>query len=147
MDSQNVRVLLVEDDEDDYVLTRALLTDGFGGRYTADWAKTNANGLEELMSGRYDVALVDYNLGRETGIELLRVACARGCRTPIIMLTGQNDRATDLEAMHAGAADYLVKGRVTGDMIERAIRYARERRRLLEQISSLSLTDELTGLS
>jgi diguanylate cyclase (GGDEF)-like protein len=62
------------------------------------------------------------------------------------MLTGQDDRATDLEAMHAGAADYLVKGRVTGDMLERAIRYARERHRLLEEISALSLTDELTGL-
>jgi diguanylate cyclase (GGDEF)-like protein len=62
------------------------------------------------------------------------------------MLTGQDDRATDLNAMHAGAADYLVKGRVTGDMLERAIRYARERHRLLEEISALSLTDELTGL-
>lgn len=65
----------------------------------------------------------------------------------MILLTGQNDRATDLEAMHAGAADYLVKGRVTGDMLERSIRYARERHRLLEEISSLSLTDELTGLN
>ena len=62
------------------------------------------------------------------------------------MLTGQDDRATDLNAMHAGAADYLVKGRVTGDMLERAIRYARERHRLLEEISALSLEDELTGL-
>jgi diguanylate cyclase (GGDEF)-like protein len=62
------------------------------------------------------------------------------------MLTGQDDRATDLNAMHAGAADYLVKGRVTGDMLERAIRYARERHRLLEEISALSLKDELTGL-
>jgi two-component system, cell cycle response regulator len=147
MDSPTVRVLLVEDDEDDYILTRALLTDGFGERYIADWAKTHASGLEKLIGGTYDVALVDYNLGRETGIELLRLACASGCPTPIIMLTGQDDRATDLDAMHAGAADYLVKGRVTGDMLERAIRYARERRRLLEQISSLSLTDELTGLN
>ena len=48
--------------------------------------------------------------------------------------------------MHAGAADYLVKGRVTGEMLERAIRYARERHRLLEEISALSLKDELTGL-
>src|SRR5688572_32602181 len=62
------------------------------------------------------------------------------------MLTGQTDRATDLNAMHAGAADYLVKGRVTGDLLERAIRYARERHRLLAEISALSLTDELTGL-
>jgi diguanylate cyclase (GGDEF)-like protein len=141
-----VRVLLVEDDEDDYVLTRALLAEEFGGRLTLVWADTRAKGLSHLTTESFDVALLDFNLGSETGVELLRDARARGCRTPVIMLTGQDDRATDMEAMHAGAADYLVKGRVTGDMLERAIRYARERHRLLQEISALSLTDDLTGL-
>ena len=141
-----VRVLLVEDDEDDYVLTRDLLAEGFGGGVTVEWASTRSAGLELLTEALFDVALLDFNLGRETGLDLLREARARGCRTPVIMLTGQDDRTTDLNAMHAGAADYLVKGRVTGDMLERAIRYARERHRLLEEISALSLTDELTGL-
>ena len=141
-----VRVLLVEDDEDDYVLTRDLLAEGFGARFSVVWASSRAHGLQRLTEGAFDVALLDYNLGNETGIDLLREARARGCRTPVIMLTGQDDRATDLNAMHAGAADYLVKGRVTGDMLERAIRYARERHRLLEEISALSLEDELTGL-
>jgi diguanylate cyclase (GGDEF)-like protein len=146
MHDLDVRVLLVEDDEDDYVLTRELLTEGFGARLAIVWANTRAAGLEQLTQGHYDVALLDYNLGSETGIDLLREARSRGCRTPVIMLTGQDDRATDLNAMHAGAADYLVKGRVTADMLERAIRYARERHRLLEEISALSLEDELTGL-
>ena len=141
-----VRVLLMEDDEDDYVLTRDLLAEGFGGRVTVEWASTRAAGLELLTAALFDVALLDFNLGRETGLDLLREARARGCHTPVIMLTGQDDRTTDLNAMHAGAADYLVKGRVTSDMLERAIRYARERHRLLEEISALSLTDELTGL-
>lgn len=141
-----VRVLLVEDDEDDYVLTRDLLAEGFGGHVTVEWASTRSAGLELLTEALFDVALLDFNLGRETGLDLLREARARGCHTPVIMLTGQDDRTSDLNAMHAGAADYLVKGRVTGDMLERAIRYARERHRLLEEISALSLTDELTGL-
>ncbi len=141
-----VRVLLVDDDEDDALLTRATLGDGFGSRVTMEWAGTYALGLDKLTTGSFDVALVDYNLGGETGIELLRAAQARGCRTPVIMLTGHSDRATDLDAMHAGAADYFVKGRVTGDMLERSIRYARERHRLLEEIRSLSLRDQLTGL-
>ncbi len=147
MSSEVVRILLVEDDEDDHVLTGNLLSDGFGSRFTLDWVQDTTAGLERLTTRTYDVALVDYNLGSNTGIELLRDAVARGCHTPVIMLTGQNDRATDLAAMHAGAADYLVKGRVTGDMLERSIRYARERHRLLAEISALSLTDELTGLS
>lgn len=142
-----VRVLLVEDDEDDYLLTRELLAEGFGGRLRLDWAQTYAIGLELLATAQHDVALLDYNLGTEKGIDLLREAAERGCRVPIIMLTGQDDRAIDLKAMRAGAADYLVKGRVTSDMLERAIRYARERHRLLEEIRSLSLIDDLTGLS
>jgi diguanylate cyclase (GGDEF)-like protein len=146
MHDDAVRVLLVEDDEDDYVLTRDLLAEGFGTRVSLVWASTRTAGLEHLTHDRFDVALLDYNLGSETGIHLLREARARGCHTPVIMLTGQDDRATDINAMHAGAADYLVKGRVTGEMLERAIRYARERHRLLEEISALSLTDELTGL-
>jgi diguanylate cyclase (GGDEF)-like protein len=141
-----VGVLLVEDDEDDYVLTLDLLAEGFGSRFTVEWASTRTAGLDRLTEKCFDVALLDYNLGSETGIDLLREARSRGCRTPVIMLTGQDDRATDLNAMHAGAADYLVKGRVTADMLERAIRYARERHRLLEEISALSLEDELTGL-
>jgi len=141
-----VRVLLVEDDEDDFVLTRDLLAEGFGGQVTVEWASTRTAGLDLLTETPFDVALLDFHLGSETGLDLLREARARGCRTPVIMLTGQADRTTDLNAMHAGAADYLVKGRVTSDMLERAIRYARERHRLLEEISALSLTDELTGL-
>jgi two-component system, cell cycle response regulator len=143
----DLRVLLVEDDEDDHILTRDLLRDGFGSAFDMTWASTAETGLEELTNGTYDVALVDNNLGSATGVDLLRTAIEQGCRIPVIMLTGQADRATDLRAMHAGAADYLVKSRVTSDMLERAIRYARERHRLLEQISALSLTDELTGLS
>jgi diguanylate cyclase (GGDEF)-like protein len=141
-----VRVLLVDDDEDDLLLTRSMLSD-CGEEFVVEWASTPAVGLDKLTTGAYDVALVDHNLGGSTGIELLREACEHGCRIPIIMLTGQPDRETDLRAMHAGAADFLVKGRVNGDLLERAIRYARERHRLLEEIHSRSLTDELTGLS
>jgi diguanylate cyclase (GGDEF)-like protein len=141
-----VSVLLVEDDEDDYVLTRALLADGFGNRFTVDWESSPEAALQKLTTGSYDVALVDHHLGSTNGIELLRTAMSRGCRLPVVMLTGQDDRATDLDAMYAGASDYLVKSRVNGEMLERAIRYARERYRLLEEIRTLSLRDELTGL-
>lgn len=146
MASPEVRVLLVDDDEDDLVLTRSLLAES-GERFVVDWAGSFAAGLEKLTTGSYDVALLDHNLGGRTGIELLEDATGRGCHIPVIMLTGQSDRETDLAAMRAGAADYLVKGRVTPDLLEHAIRYARERNRLLEEIRSLSLTDELTGLA
>ena len=71
-DSENVRVLLVEDDEDDYLLSRDLLAEGFSGRYSVEWAPTWSEGLVQLTEGQHDVALLDYNLGGRTGIELLR---------------------------------------------------------------------------
>jgi diguanylate cyclase (GGDEF)-like protein len=141
-----IRVLLVEDDEDDYLLTCELLDDGYDGRVRIDWASTYEEGLALLGEARHDIALLDHNLGSHTGIDLLREAGGSACPVPVIMLTGQADRETDLNAMRTGAADYLVKGRVSGDLLERSIRYARERRRLLEEIRSLSLSDELTGL-
>ena len=61
-----VRVLLVEDDEDDYVLTRELLTEEFGARLTLVWANTRADVLTQLTSGSFDVALLDFNLGSST---------------------------------------------------------------------------------
>ena len=141
-----LRVLLVEDDEDDYVLARDLLEHTGRTGVSLCWESSYEGGREALLAGTHDVALVDFRLGATTGLELLRDTAAEGCRTPVILLTGQGDHETDVAAMQSGAADYLVKGETTPPMLERAIRYALERRRLLEEIRALSLTDELTGL-
>ena len=141
-----LRVLLVEDDEDDYVLTRDLLQHMGRPDVVLHWVRSPEAGRAALLGEQHDVALVDFRLGATTGIDLLRDAVAEGCRTPVILLTGQGDRETDLAAMASGAADYLVKGETTAPMLERAIRYALERQRLLEEIRALSLVDELTGL-
>ncbi len=80
--------------------------------------------IETLLCGRHELCFLDYHLGARTGLELLREALARGCRTPIIMLTGNGDSEVDVMAMEAGAADYLIKGRFGGPHLERSIRYA-----------------------
>src|SRR5207249_11403069 len=76
-----------------------------------------------------DICLIDYRLGARNGIELLRQALERGCVAPVILLTGQGEHEIDLQAMKAGAADYLVKGRLDAGLLERSIRYAIERKR------------------
>jgi two-component system sensor histidine kinase/response regulator len=73
--------------------------------------------------------LFDYHLGHADGLELLREAMARGCKAPIILLTGNDNLETDIEAMKAGASDYLVKGHLDERLLERSIRYALERTR------------------
>ncbi len=124
-----IRVLLIEDDEDDYVLTRELLSETSGEQIHLDWAPSFEEGLRAIERGVHDVCLIDYRLGARDGLDLLREARGRGCEAPLILLTGQGDTEVDLAAMRAGAADYLVKSQISAPILDRAIRYAVERRR------------------
>ena len=123
-----VRVLLIDDDEEDYLLTRDIVSD-LGGHYSLDWSPTYENGLDSICSDTHDVYLLDYRLGARTGIEMLREIESRGCSGPIILLTGQGQSRTDLEALDAGADDYLEKAGLTAALLERSIRYALAQRR------------------
>ena len=129
MDTGLIKVLLVEDDEDDFVITRDLLSELPGRRFTLDWVKTFDTGLEAMCLNQHDAVLVDYRLGAHNGIELLREALERGCQAPVILLTGAGERQVDVEAMQAGAPDYLVKTHLRADSLERSIRYAAQRKR------------------
>jgi diguanylate cyclase (GGDEF)-like protein/PAS domain S-box-containing protein len=131
MIEETIRVLLVEDDEDDYVLTRDLLTQIPGGAYMLDWVTSFDAALAAAGTGQHDVYLIDYRLGAYSGIDLLHALLSAGCRAPILLLTGQGDRVLDSAAMQAGAADYLVKGEITSDTLERALRHARDRAQML----------------
>src|SRR6266404_3437840 len=124
MKETSLKVLLIEDDEDDYVLTCDLLSEVKGTHYETVWISKYSDAIEAICSGEHDVCLIDYRLGEGTGIELVREAIASGCRVPMILLTGQGDKETDIEATKAGAADYLVKGQIEAPLLERAIRYA-----------------------
>ena len=146
MTAEPLKVLLVEDDEDDFLLARGLLSEVGGRKVDLRWAASYQEALRAIESGGHDVCLVDYRLGERTGLELLREAGCADYKAPIIMLTSQNDYDLDAEAMRAGAADYLVKGRVDTSIIERSIRYALQRSSQFERLRSLANRDELTGL-
>ncbi len=135
MDERRLRVLLVEDDEDDYLLTRHMLDEVESPGYDLDWASTFDDGLEAIGRREHDVVLVDNRLGVHTGLELLQQAMAEGCKTPIIMLTGTAILDMDLAAMKAGAADYLEKDLLSARMLERSIRYAVQRRQVEEALA------------
>lgn len=124
MNHGNLSILVVDDDEEDYFLTHALLAEVYGEEVEVEWISSYAAAIERLLFGRHGVCFMDYNLGARTGLDLLREVLARGCRTPIIMLTGNDDHEVDVKAMEAGAADYLVKGRFGGPHIERSVRHA-----------------------
>jgi signal transduction histidine kinase len=129
-----IRVLLVDDDQDDFVLTRDLLAEIAGGRFRLDWIVDYDQGLDGICSGDYDVILLDHKLGAKTGIDLLAEARAKGCDAPIIIFTGMSDPEVDLAAMQFGAAQYLEKSRLDATLLERTIRYAIQQRHVESEL-------------
>ncbi len=128
--TQGMKLLLVEDDEDDYVLTQGLLEDIISGEYSLTWASTPQEARKHFARNNHDLCMMDYRLGSEDGLSLLREAPKLGFKGPIIMLTGQDNKQLDQEALNAGAEDYLVKSQLNAQGLARAIRYALTRREM-----------------
>ncbi len=129
-----IKLLIIDDDEDDYFLIRDLLSDIREVKYETSWASSYRLALQALESNKFDACLLDYRLGEHTGLDLLQEIMDRGFRIPTILLTGQGDHAIDIEAMNVGASDYLVKGEVGPVILERSIRYAMERKRMEDEL-------------
>jgi len=98
------------------------------------WKADYQSGLQALSSGGYDVCLLDFQLGDESGLELLREARRRSIRTPVVVLTGHGSAELDHQAMRAGASDYLVKGDFNAIALDRILRYLVERTRAEEAL-------------
>lgn len=141
------RILLIDDDEDEYLLTEDYLSEIYGTDLSLDWVPTFAEAMKSFREEAHDVYLLDYRLGEGNGIDVIKEATALGVSAPFILLTGQDSRELDLQAMNAGAADYLVKGDITAPLLDRAIRYALERNRSETRLSYLAQFDQLTGLA
>ena len=121
------RVLIVEDDEDDYLIIEACIRDIPEKDFTIDWCYEYEEALKRIKEGCYDIYFIDYLLGARTGLELLREAIAVGCEEPLVLLTGIGNRDVDVQAMTIGAVDFLVKSEINTEKLERSIRYALER--------------------
>lgn len=122
------RLLLVEDDEDDYILTCDYLEQLGSHTFDVEWLSCPEQAISVLSENKHDICLLDYRLGASDGLEVLKRAVDNGFRGPIIMLTGQSDEALDSAALDAGAVDYLVKSEMNSSRFARAIRYALARR-------------------
>ena len=142
-----IKVLLVDDDRDDYMLTRDALRDAEGVRFELDLCPTYEEGLAEMLRNRHEAYLVDFRLGAKNGVDLIRHARKKGCNRPMIILTGQGDLRTDVQAMKAGAVGYLEKTRIRPDLLERTIRWAIERGRAETLRRQLSTAEHLQGFN
>ncbi len=124
-------VLLIEDNPGDARYIRELLAEGTAGSFKLDHADRLSRSLERLRAPGVDVVLLDLLLPDSTGLETFRRVHAAARDIPVVVLSGLNDEALALEAVHAGAQDYLIKGQTDGALLRRVLRYAIERGQLL----------------
>ena len=136
MELDITRILLVDDDEDDYTLTRDLLSESVSTRYALEWISDYDTALSAIGSCTHHVCLIDYRLGARSGLELIKDAQKSGCQAPLIILTGQGDHDVDRAAMEAGASDYLVKGQLSFDMLDRSVRYAIQQKTVRNELET-----------
>lgn len=127
----------MEDDPEDVTLLKARLTpDAFLGGFRVTHVETVADAKAKLAShrpsDRFDVVLLDLGLGATTGIDTFHALAEQADRTPIVVLSGDSDRHVALEAVRAGAQDFLVKGQVSTAVLTRVLRHARARAELLD---------------
>ncbi len=118
------KILLVQVDEDDYALIRYLLSQIKGTAYALEWESNYEDAFKKICRFEHDVYLIDYKLDEKDGLELIKEAIRSDCNAPMILLSGENDPDVDLEAMHQGAADYLIKEAIDAQTLERSVRYA-----------------------
>jgi signal transduction histidine kinase len=140
MDEQSINVLLIEDNAGDALLIRELLSEAMGSGFNLELAEQLWEGLDRLARGGIDVVLLDLSLPDSKGLETFTTAHAGARRVPIIVLTGLDDETVAIDAVREGAQDYLVKGRVDGELMSHAIRYAIERHKMLMELDGYAHT-------
>ena len=122
-----IKVLIIDDDEEDFFLTSQYIKKIRGKEFVIDWCYLYKDALDAIVEARYDIYFIDYYLGARTGLELMKEALEQNCEQPLILLTGMGNQKIDLDAMQAGAYDYLVKLELNTEKLERCIRYSLER--------------------
>lgn len=159
MNTTTLHVLLVDDDEDDFLLTSAYFKDLTNWDFQLHWCPTYEKAIHNLTHCKHDLYIFDYLLGTNTGIDLIEEAMRNNCQEPIILLTGKGDEKIALEALRLGAADYLVKSELGPTILERSLRYALERtevikalrqserryRRIFEESKDMLFISDLSG--
>lgn len=135
MGNEPIRVLLVEDNEFDSRVVQRLLKRVGERDVRIEWLADYEAAEHRIRLDDVDIYLIDYRLAAENGIELVRQISKRESKIPVILMTGQGDPTTDVDAMHAGADDYLIKGEFSAEMLERSVRYAMEHKRIERELA------------
>lgn len=145
MSAAVIRALLVDDAEVEFLWLERMLQREPGSRRALDWVARYADALAAFERNQHDVYFVDFRLGPDSGLDLIRHARRHGVLKPIIMLTGHGSETVDQAATAAGANDYLVKGEFDHVLLERTIRYATRNAEALAELDRRLAESEATA--
>jgi len=131
-----VKILVVDDDEDDFMILREYISKIDGHEFVIDWCNIYDEAEKTIGERKYHLYFIDYRLGAKTGLELISESISNNCEEPFILLTGNGNLTLDRKAMETGAVDYLVKGELSPEKLERCIRYSLDRASSLKALRS-----------
>lgn len=134
MNHNIIKVLVIDDDEEDFFLTKHYLNKIHTSQYEIEWVNEFNIALKKVSEQVHDVYLIDYNLAGRNGIELVNQLIQKGVNAPYIFLTGMANYENDVQAMKAGAVDFLSKQKLNSEALERSIRYAIKQKRTENQL-------------
>ena len=153
MQNQRYKILLIEDNPADVRMIQELVAEVKNANLDFEYAERLSDGIIKLASSGMDAVLLDLSLPDSQGLDTFIHLRSEVHETPVLLLTGLPDEELAIQAVREGAQDYLVKGKIDGDLLVRAVNYAIERQRLLAQLEKaraeaqrLTLIDDLTGL-
>jgi two-component system, sensor histidine kinase and response regulator len=127
------RVLLVDDDEEDYLIVKKLMARSPYAPFDLDWEPDTVRAARRITECKHDAYLIDYRLEGQTGLELLGTFNLFERVAPFIILTGASDEKLEQQALDMGVADYLVKGSFDVELLSRVLRYSIQRKLLEAQ--------------
>lgn len=142
MIKKDIQILCIDDDIEDYMLIEAALSESNSYVYHLSHVDNYNDASILVEQNSHDVYIVDYRLGGETGIDLIKRSIAKGINKPFILLTGQKDVSIDAEALTVGAFDYILKSNILNGALEKAIRYTLAQYNSLSQIRELNVSLE-----
>ncbi|MGQ9559420.1 MAG: response regulator [Candidatus Oleimicrobiaceae bacterium] len=131
------KVLLVEDNPGDARLVEIALSEPGPVQFRLERVGLLSAALRRLEKEAFDIVLLDLSLPDSQGLDTVVAVRRQNPQVPVVVLTGLDDERSSLEALHMGAQDYLVKGTATGETLRRTIRYAVERRKILDDLKAL----------
>ncbi len=144
--SKPLSILVVEDSLADYRLVKEMLEECAGDNFVLHHAEQVSTAVPLLESAGVDIIILDLGLPDGNGLDTLVKVHALTPDTPIVVLSQVEDEAMAVKAVRMGAQDFLVKGHISGALLNRSLRYALERRQLEEHLHRLAHHDALTGL-